>query len=1061
MKLRPLPLLVALGSFVGPLVASPALPAPAPQSRIVLVGGGLGERLQHDGRFETLLHLRYPANDIVVRNLCQPGDTPAYRPRAARGNPWAFPGADKLRPEFRHHRGDGVEPSMDEWITLCKPDLVIGFFGYNESFDGPAGIEPFRRELDAWVRHTRETKYGLDTPPAVALISPPQLETEDGREQNENLAAYSKVMGEVAAAHGAGFVDLFAISRDAGRRLTTNGFLPHDEGFRYLAPKLLDGLFGPAPVVSKADPERLRALVIDKGRMWRDDYRIPNGVHVYGRRRAPYGTVNYPKEIEKLRALAANRDRAIHAMAKGEPFDLAAADARTAPLPAVETNHRRDVRYLTAEDATKQVRAMDGFEIELFATEERFPDLRNPVQMNFDNQGRLWVAVMPSYPHPLPGVPADDKILIFEDRDGDQKADHQIVFADGLTLPTGFEIQPDGVYVSEPHNLLKLVDTDGDDRADVRETVLSGFDPHDTHHMAGAFQSDPSGAIHLLEGVFLHSQVETAYGPRRDIGSGVWRYEPATGRLERSSRVDYANPWGLVFDEWGQGFLADASGGQNWWQLPLSVNVPFGKRVAKTDTFVPKRARPTSGSAIVSSRHFPEELQGCYLLNNVIGFLGTSIARIHDDGAGFAGGHVGDLVTSTDPNFRPCDLEFAPDGSLYLLDWHNPLIGHMQHSARDPKRDHDHGRIYRITCKDRPLVTPVKIAGAPVADLVKALEEPEIRTRERVRRELRGRPADEVMDALRTWVAGLDPQAPRYEHHLREAMWTSWGMQKPEPAWIDACLKSRRPEARAAAVDVIRFAWRSIPGHARMLRDAAADEHPRVRLAAMVAASWLDNEDGADVASIALEHPVDRWMARSYEAALGTLRDDLVKLTKQPGFDAASRSATRTYLDGKLRFSTGPKKKKAPKPRLSGEDLALYQLGAKVYRRDVHCATCHQADGNGDAIYPPLAGSEWVTGDETRLVKLVLKGLWGPIEVKGKTYRPDGGLPPMIAFEHMLDDKETAAVLTYIRNTFGNTAPAVRPDTVRKIRAQISDKKDFYSTEDLLKQHPFPKSTGS
>ncbi|MCB1131171.1 MAG: c-type cytochrome [Verrucomicrobiae bacterium] len=1068
MKLRSLPLLVALGSSVAPLVASPALPAPAPSSRIVLVGGGLGERIQHDGQFETQLHLRYPERNLIVRNLCQPGDTASYRPRASRGNPWAFPGAEKLRPELRHHRGDGVEPSMDEWITLCRPDIVIGLFGYNESFDGPAGLESFRKELDAWIRHTKATKYGCNTPPAVALVSPLHFEPDpsipgfpDGKTENENLAAYSKVMGEVAEANDAGFVDLFAISRDAGRKLTANGFLPDEDGFRYLTPKLLDAMFGASPLVSKTDAEKLRSLVIDKGRQWRDDYRTPNGVHVHGRRRKPFGTVNYPKEIEKLRELATNRDNGIHALARGEAFDLAAADAKTVPLPAVETNFNRAVHYLTEDVTGKQVRAMDGFEIELFATEERFPDLRNPVQMTFDNRGRLWVSVMPSYPHPLPGTRPDDKILIFEDRDGDQKADHQIVFADGLCMPTGFEIQPDGVYVSEPHNLLKLVDTDGDDRADVRETVLSGFDPHDTHHMIGAFQTDPSGAIYLLEGVFLHSQVETAYGPRRDTGSGVWRYEPATRRLERFGRVDYANPWGLVFDDWGQGFLADASSGENWWQLPLSVNVPFGRRVEKTGTFVPKRARPTSGSAIVSSRHFPDDMQGGYLVNNVIGFLGTSLARMQDDGSGFRGEISGDLVTSKDPNFRPCDLEFAPDGSLYLLDWHNPLIGHMQHSARDPKRDHDHGRIYRITCKDRPLVKPVKIAGAPVADLVKALEEPEIRTRDRVRRELRGRPADEVMEALRTWVTGLDPETPRYEHHLCEAMWTSWGMQRPEPAWIDACLRARISEARAAAVDVIRFAWRSLPDHARMLSEAAADEHPRVRLAAMVAASWLDNADGAAVASVALEHPVDRWMVRSYEAALGTLRDDLAALEKQPGFDAASHPATRAFLDGRLRLSKKPKRKKEAGPQLSGEDLALYQLGAKVYRRDVHCATCHQPDGNGDMIYPPLAGSEWVTGDETRLVKLVLKGLWGPIEVKGKAYRPDGGLPPMIAFEHMLDDKDTAAVLTYIRNTFGNNAPPVRPETVRKIRAEIADKKDFYTPDDLLQQHPFPKTKGN
>ena len=109
----------------------------------------------------------------------------------------------------------------------------------------------------------------------------------------------------------------------------------------------------------------------------------------------------------------------------------------------------------------------------------------------------------------------------------------------------------------------------------------------------------------------------------------------------------------------------------------------------------------------------------------------------------------------------------------------------------------------------------------------------------------------------------------------------------------------------------------------------------------------------------------------------------------------------------------------------------------------------------GDTIYPPLAGSEWVTGDETRLIKLVLKGIWGPITVKGKTYDPKNGVPPMMPFENLLKDDEVAAVLTYIRNSFGNSAPPVKPESVRTVREAIKDKRDFYTVEDILKQHPF------
>jgi glucose/arabinose dehydrogenase len=113
------------------------------------------------------------------------------------------------------------------------------------------------------------------------------------------------------------------------------------------------------------------------------------------------------------------------------------------------------------------------------------------------------------------------------------------------------------------------------------------------------------------------------------------------------------------------------------------------------------RVRPTSGLEFVSSRHFPDEVQGDILLNNTIGFLGTKQHRMQDDGTGYKSSFRQDLIVSEDKNYRPVDLEFAPDGSLYIADWHNVLIGHMQHNARDPLRDKQHGRIYRITYPSR------------------------------------------------------------------------------------------------------------------------------------------------------------------------------------------------------------------------------------------------------------------------------------------------------------------------------------------------------------------------
>jgi hypothetical protein len=227
----------------------------------------------------------------------------------------------------------------------------------------------------------------------------------------------------------------------------------------------------------------------------------------------------------------------------------------------------------------------------------------------------------------------------------------------------------------------------------------------------------------------------------------------------------------------------------------VSAKMPYGVEIEKSLTFAPKRSRPTAGAEFVSSRHFPDEFQGHFMVCNSIGFLGISMSAITEEGAGFKGSLAGDLISSSDPNYRPVDLEFAPDGSLYFIDWHNALVGHMQHNARDPNRDRDHGRIYRITYPGRPLVKPAKIAGASIAELLENLKLPEYRTRYRTRRELRSRPAADVVTAVKAWAAKLDRSDPNYEHHLCEALWATWAQNRPDAGLIEQrphCCSARR-----------------------------------------------------------------------------------------------------------------------------------------------------------------------------------------------------------------------------------------------------------------------------
>ena len=382
-----------------------------------------------------------------------------------------------------------------------------------------------------------------------------------------------------------------------------------------------------------------------------------------------------------------------------------------------------DLAAVDPKVALSRLHPAPGYEISLFASEKEFPELGKPLALAFDTRGRLWVLTSPTYPHYLPGVRPNDKLIILEDVNRDGRADKSTIFADGLYQPMGFELGDGGAYVSQQPNLMFLRDTNGDGRADERRIILHGFGTEDSHHAIHAFQWDPGGGLHFQEGTFLHSQVETPYGPVRVENAAVFRYEPRTEKLSVFVSYSFANPWGHVIDRWGQNFVSDASNGDNYYGTAFSGHVDYPRKQRSMQKWTLTQVRPTANNEIVSSRHFPDGAQGNFLITNVIGFQGIKQYRVQEEGSGFVAVEIEPLLQSEDPNFRPIGLRFGPDGALYLCDWFNPLIGHMQYSLRDPRRDKAGGRVYRITAKGRPLLDPPRIEGQPIEaqlDLLKA-----------------------------------------------------------------------------------------------------------------------------------------------------------------------------------------------------------------------------------------------------------------------------------------------------------------------------------------------------
>jgi glucose/arabinose dehydrogenase len=835
--------------------------------RLILIGNTLIERMQHFPHFETLLHSRYPDLDLVVHNLGWSADELKLRPRQAK---------------FDEH-GHTLQ---DE-----KPDVVIAGFGFNESFAGPAGLESFKKDLDDFIRQTTTTAYNGKNPPKLVLLSPIAQQDlgdphkSDGQANNANLLLYTQAMKEVTDRHRVPgtsrdivFVDLFHPTKaryDSSKQsLTINGIHLNDRGNELVARVIDEALFASRPLMVKADLKKLYDAIAEKNLQFWYDVRAINGCYIYGGRKAPFGIVNFPAEFAKLRKMVENRERRVWAIARGESVPDQIDDSNTGELTRVESNVKADVKLTSPEEALKAFTLPEGYKIELFASEREFPDLRKPVQMTFDAKGRLWVTTMPSYPMYLPGRPVDDKVLIFEDTDSDGKADKQTVFADKLHVPTGIELGDGGAYVAQQPNLYHLKDTDGDDKADTRTLVMHGFDTADSHHAMHAFTWDPGGALYWQEGTFHYSQIETPYGPRRCNEAGIFRWEPKTLRFDVFVSYPFANPWGHYVDRWGQNFVADASGGANYYGTAFSGQVVYPDKHGTMPQFLKMQWRPTCGCELVASRHFPDDTQGDYLLNNNIGFQGILRYRVKEDGSGFHADPVEPLLKSSDPNFRPTDLEFGPDGALYVVDWYNPLIGHMQHSLRDPKRDVEHGRIWRITYPGRPLVEPARVAGASIPELLDLLRSYEDRTRYRARRELRERPEADVLAALEKWAGGLSPSDPDYWRLRLEALWLHQSLDVINKDLLNELLACPEPKARAAATRVLCY-WRDrVDDPLGLLRKQVNDDHPRVRLEAIRALSFFDGEAAARAQEIILEslaHPQDEYLEYTFNETNKTL----------------------------------------------------------------------------------------------------------------------------------------------------------------------------------------------
>ena len=795
---------------------------------VAIVGNGLPDRMQHDGWMETLLQSQLQGRQVRFRNLSASGDRPDSFPRSK--------GA----------------ATTTEYLRHVQADVVFAFFGYNESFSGVEKAGEYQARLVAFVKKTRGSKANGESFPRIVLFSPIAHENThnpnlpDGVAHNTQLAAYTRATEAAAREAGVAYVDLFhpslALFEKARTPLTVNGVHLTEEGNRQLAEVIAEALLG-SPVSASASLEALRSAVIDKDMHWNNRYRARDGNDVWGGRSTLTFTndqsnaVVLQHEQSMLDVMTANRDVRLWAIATGK--DVAVDDSNVPPAVQVISNvgggsksssamKEGTLNYISGEEGLKHMAVAKGFEVSLFADESRFPQLANPVQLQFDTRGRLWAAVWPTYPKWEPRKPMNDALIILHDDDNDGRGDRVTEFA-RVQNPLGFEFWNGGVIVNCAPEILFLKDTDGADVADERTILLQGLDSSDTHHGANNFIYGPDGGIYWQSGVFMMHNHEHPWGPSLQTeASAMYRFDPRRWTIALHAN-NSPNPHGTAFDYWGYQYATDGTGGRAYQVRPEGTGF-------KMHELLKKEVRPVTACEVVSSTHFPESMQGDFLILNVIGFLGIkhyhlernpetgavwgepagdelTVTTINADGSTTEDRSRG-LLMSGDKNFRPSDAIFAPDGSLYIADWHNVIIGHMQHNVRDPNRDHVHGRIYRMTAKGRPLQTPVAIDGQPVAALLENLKSPVDGIRHRTRVELSERNTAEVIAATREWIRQFDPASEQDAHHLLEALWLHQQHNVRNPDLLNQLLNSPAPHARIAA-NTVKHLWFQVEGSMR------------------------------------------------------------------------------------------------------------------------------------------------------------------------------------------------------------------------------------------------------
>ncbi len=503
-----------------------------------------------------------------------------------------------------------------------------------------------------------------------------------------------------------------------------------------------------------------------------------------------------------------------------DDFRLHAEEPNLPPADRLPVFDKLMYQSLPPDQVAAAMTLPEGFSVQVIAAE---PDVRQPIAMTIDAKGRVWVAEAYQYPTRAQGDVGKDRVLIFEDTDGDGVLDKHKVFVDNLNLVSGIEVGMGGLWVGAAPYLLFIPDANGDDIPDGPAVKkLTGWGYQDTHETLNSFIWGPDGWLYGCHGVFTHSnvrvvkgtEVETDAGPGTRINAGIWRYHPQTERFEVFAHGT-SNPWGVDFNDTGDTFLTACviphlyhiiPNGRYQRQAGQHFN-PFTyadiQTIAKHRHWVganPHSGNNRSDSAGGGHAHsgamfylggsWPEQYRNQLLMNNIHG------ARLNQDqitpaGSGYVGDRAPDFLLANDKSSQILYFRYGPDGQVIAIDWYDAQQCHVNDPAA---HDQSNGRIYRISYNDTKPVS-VDLEKASDAQLVRyQLDKNDwyVRTARRIlmEREAQGKLSDEAVTELGKLTTHAEPRI-----RLR-AYWALAACRRLQPADVERSLKDQDPHVR-------------------------------------------------------------------------------------------------------------------------------------------------------------------------------------------------------------------------------------------------------------------------